>query len=62
MLVPENVRKPSVVSMDSPKILVGLGQHPVAPVAEEVGVLFRKTRIAKKITMTIFLFNFFMDL
>ncbi|CAM36329.1 Metal transporter cnnm-1 [Caenorhabditis elegans] len=35
MLVPENVRKPSVVSMDSPKILVGLGQHPVAPVAEE---------------------------
>lgn len=35
MLVPENVRKPSIVSVETPKILNLIGQHPVAPVAEE---------------------------
>uniref|UniRef100_A0A1I7SXU1 Metal transporter n=1 Tax=Caenorhabditis tropicalis TaxID=1561998 RepID=A0A1I7SXU1_9PELO len=36
MLVPENIRKPSLVSVETqPKILNLIGQHPVAPVAEE---------------------------
>ncbi|CAO4372158.1 unnamed protein product [Caenorhabditis nigoni] len=36
MLVPENVRKPSIVSVEAtPRVLNMIGQHPVAPVAEE---------------------------